>query len=148
MTKAFRASCHNSLSKAIREAMATHGTNPWVVFVTSNEFGARSFGMTPDVFCKAYKLESKAVATVECFDGDPFDYPEAEWFTAKTAETIHSFLKSGFWDSRADLIVTCPTGICLSPSIVSGLGKKYGNPVVFHSNKPPKLSNLIIKLLN
>lgn len=145
--KTLRASCHTSLNTAIREATATHGKKPWVVFVTSNEFGTRSVALPPDIFCRAYKLDPERILSVDCFDGDPFDYPEAKWFTDRTASAIESFLANGFWKDNSDLIVTCPTGICLSPSIVSGLGKKYGARVVLHSNKPPKYSNLIIRLI-
>ena len=147
-TSAFRASCYNSLNKAIRDATVTHGLKPWVIFVTSNEMGMRSLSLTADVIRSAYKIDDKNMLSIECFDGDPFDYPGATWFSRSTAKTIASFLQSGFWSSGRDLVVSCPTGICLSPSIVLGLNRKHGNPLVLHSSKPPKYSNTIVNFLN
>lgn len=126
---------------------SARGQKPWVVFVTSNEMGSRALTLSAETVCRAYKLDPDKVLPVECFDGDPFDYPDAKWFTGDTAATIAGFLKRGFAESGADLVVSCPTGICLSPSIASGVGKVFGGEIVLHTNKKPKYSGLIQRLI-
>lgn len=145
--KVLRACCYSSLGKTIREATITHGLKPWVIFASSNEIGIRSLSFTAEMVKSLYKIEPQKIVSIECFDGDPFDFPNATFFSDKTANIIRSFLDTGFWKASSDLVVSCPTGICISPSIVKSIQDTKGLPIVFHSSKDPKFSPKIIKYM-
>jgi hypothetical protein len=147
MAKAIQAICYQGLNRAIQDSQATHGKTPWVVFVSSSEIGWRSSHFyNPDLLQKAFKINPREMLSINCFDGDPFDYPDAELFNQSKAKLIMNFLSQGFWPSDKDLIVTCPTGIKISPSISTAVFQKAPTPVSLklHPTKKPKLSNQII----
>lgn len=147
MGKTVKAICYQGLNRAIQDSMTTHGKSPWVVFVSSNEIGWRSSHFyNTDLLQKAFKINDKEILSIDCFDGDPFDFPNAQLFTQSKANLIINFLSKGFWQSDKDLIVTCPTGIRLSPSISTGILKKAVGSISLslHPNKPPKISNAIV----
>ena len=146
--KAILAICYQGLNRVIQSSTTTHGQTPWVVFVSSSEMGWRSAQFyNADLLQKAFKIKPKEILSIECFDGDPFDYPNAQFFTDDKAKLILSFLSQGFWTAKSDLIVTCPTGISISPSISMALQNHCGSKthLQLHPTKIPKISNKIIK---
>ena len=142
-----RASCYMGLNSVLRDATSTHGSTPWVVLAASNEMSARSAMIDERVLTKSYKIPLENILRIECFDGDPFDYPNATLFSDSTAKQISSFLEKGYWSSGVDLVVSCPTGISISPSIAKGLHERKSDKLnlVLHPTKPPKFSNRILK---
>lgn len=148
MSKTILATCYQGLNRAIQDSKATHGKTPWVVFISSSEVGWRSSHFyNSDLLQKAFKINSKEILSIECFDGDPFDYPEAEFFSVPKANLILSFLSQGFWNSPQDLIVTCPTGITISPSVSTAIFEHNKRRVHLKLNplKRPKISNRILR---
>jgi len=135
------------LNAVLRDAAAAQGRTPWVVLVSSNEMSARSAMIDERVLTKSYKIPLQDILRIECFDGDPFDYPGATLFSDSTAQQIANFLNRGFWNSEADLVVSCPTGISISPSIAKGLYEKTPHRLglALHPTKPPKFSSRILK---
>jgi hypothetical protein len=147
MNRTIQAICYQGLNRAIQDSNATHGKPPWVVFVSSSEIGWRSSHFyNADLLQKAFKISPKEILSINCFDGDPFDYPEAELFNQSKAKLIINFLSQGFWNSNQDLIVTCPTGLKISPSISTAISKKspISISLKLHPTKIPKISNQIV----
>lgn len=147
MQKAILATCYQGLNRAIQDSSTTHGKSPWVVFVSSSEVGWRSAQLyNADLLQRAFKIKPKEILSIECFDGDPFDYPNAQLFNQAKAKLILSFLSQGFWNDSSDLVVTCPTGISISPSISTALHKQFGSKakLKLHPTKVPKISNKIL----
>lgn len=146
MAKSVRASCYMGLNEVLRGAISTQGSTPWVVLVSSNEMSARSAMVDERVLNRGYGIPLQNVLRIECFDGDPFDFPTAKLFSEVEAEKISGFLASGYWDSNQDLVIACPTGIRISPSIAKGISEKHSSlQLVLHPNKPPKYCNRILR---
>lgn len=148
MNKAILATCYQGLNRAIQDSTTTHGKTPWVVFISSSEVGWRSSHFyNSDLLQKAFKIKPRELLSIECFDGDPFDYPDAELFSPSKANLILSFLSQGFWTQPQDLIVTCPTGITISPSISTAIFEHNKRKISLKLNplKRPKISNKILK---